>query len=94
MAFRKCAMLAGLADEEQDMQKGEELWANEFCGPVNGSYIAYYGMYRPRKRTQFSPKKPKNKSSSPPATNIQKWVAYVEKRSVGDRKLSEEPQWC
>jgi|SRR5690242_11426677 len=74
------------------MQKGEELWTNEFLWPCNGSYVAYWGRYRHRKRTQFSPKKLKDKSIFQPETNKQKWATYVEERSVGDRKLSEEPQ--
>ncbi|KAJ8113577.1 hypothetical protein OPT61_g4329 [Boeremia exigua] len=41
---------------------------------------------------QSSPKKPEKEAAPKPKTSKQKWAAYVEEHSVGDKKLSEAPE--
>ena len=95
VAFRKYGLLAGETDEQQILEKGEEVWAKEYAALIELKIIGSHGS-RHSNDAQSTLKKPKEESASKPKTPKSKtpkqnWAAYVEEHNVGDEKLSEEP---
>lgn len=96
VAFRKYGLLAGVTDEQQILEKGEEVWGKEYAALIKLNIISSHEN-RHSKDAQSRPKKakeePASKSKTPKSkTPKQKWAAYVEEHNVGDQKLSEEPE--
>ena len=95
VAFRKYGLLAGVTDEQQILEKGEEVWEKEYTALIELEIISSRGS-RHSNDAQSTPKKSKGEPASKPKTPKsktpkQKWAAYVEEHNVGDEKLSEEP---